>query len=78
MADRERPPSFELSSERVRYVCISMLQVVVLGAKMSAYEASNNGGHFSKLLPLKKAPTFQLTTQILGVLLVIFSHGVRT
>lgn len=78
MADRERPPSFELSSERVRYVCILMLQDVDLGAKMSAYRASNNGGHFSKLLPLKNALTFQLTTQIFGVLLVIFSHGVST
>lgn len=35
MADRERPPSFELSSVRVRCFCISMLQVVELGASVS-------------------------------------------
>ena len=78
MAERERPPSFELSSDKVRYNCIFMLQVVDLGARMSVLENCNNGCHFSKSVPLKKALTFQLTTQVFGVFFVIFSHGVST
>jgi len=39
-----------------------MLQFVSTGANMHVYDACNNGGHFSKLLSLKKIITFQFTT----------------